>query len=230
MVCNHLHIIGRKDILSTGFSRKSAAMMILGSSILAMGMCNIHAHSGVTEGGVLGLTLLLEHLFAISPALSALILNVLCYALGWRTLGRGFLLNSAVACLCYSAVYALLEPFAPMFPLLISSQLVASLVGSLFVGFGAGICVRYGGAPGGDDALSMSLSRITRLPIQWVYLLSDLIVLSLSLCYIPLGKIAYSLLTVILSGQLIGIVERFDVRLMKREGLRPALVNAAKGK
>ena len=204
MVCNHLHIIGRKDILSTGFSRKSAAMMILGSSILAMGMCNIHAHSGVTEGGVLGLTLLLEHLFAISPALSA--------------------------CLCYSAVYALLEPFAPMFPLLISSQLVASLVGSLFVGFGAGICVRYGGAPGGDDALSMSLSRITRLPIQWVYLLSDLIVLSLSLCYIPLGKIAYSLLTVILSGQLIGIVERFDFRLMKREGLRPALVNAAKGK
>ena len=111
--------------MSTGFSRKSAAMMILGSSILAMGMCNIHAHSGVTEGGVLGLTLLLEHLFAISPALSALILNVLCYALGWRTLGRGFLLNSAVACLCYSAVYALLEPFAPMFPLLISSQLVA---------------------------------------------------------------------------------------------------------
>ena len=156
-------------------------MMILGSSILAMGMCNIHAHSGVTEGGVLGLTLLLE-------------------------------------------------PFAPMFPLLISSQLIASLVGSLFVGFGAGICVRYGGAPGGDDALSMSLSRITRLPIQWVYLLSDLIVLSLSLCYIPLGKIAYSLLTVILSGQLIGIVERFDFRLMKREGLRPALVNAAKGK
>ena len=201
--------------MSTGFSRKSAAMMILGSSILAMGMCNIHAHSGVTEGGVLGLTLLL---------------NVLCYALGWRTLGRGFLLNSAVACLCYSAVYALLEPFAPMFPLLISSQLIASLVGSLFVGFGAGICVRYGGAPGGDDALSMSLSRITRLPIQWVYLLSDLIVLSLSLCYIPLGKIAYSLLTVILSGQLIGIVERFDFRLMKREGLRPALVNAAKGK
>lgn len=76
----------------------------------------------------------------------------------------------------------------------------------------------------------MSLSRITRLPIQWVYLLSDLIVLGLSLCYIPLGKIAYSLLTVILSGQLIGIVERFDFRLMKQEGLRLALANAAKGK
>lgn len=216
--------------MSTGFSRKSAAMMVVGSSILALGMCNIHAHSGVTEGGVLGLTLLLEHLFAISPALSALILNILCYALGWRTLGRGFLLNSAIACLCYSGVYALLEPFAPLFPLLISSQLVASIAGSLFVGFGAGICVRYGGAPGGDDALSMSLSRLTHLPIQWVYLLSDLIVLGLSLCYIPLGKMAYSLLTVILSGQLIGIVERFDFQRLKRDGLRRALMAAVRSK
>ena len=55
--------------MSTGFSRKSAAMMILGSSILAMGMCNIHAHSGVTEGGVLGLTLLLEHLLVVQLVL-----------------------------------------------------------------------------------------------------------------------------------------------------------------
>ena len=35
---------------------------------------------------------------------------------------------------------------------------------------------------------------------------SDLVVLLLSLSYIPAGKIVYSLLTVILSGQLIGLI------------------------
>ncbi len=202
-------------------------MMLLGSTIQAAGMCNIHAHSGVTEGGVLGLTLLLEHLLSVSPALSALVLNVACYVLGWRTLGRSFLLNSAVACLWYSAVYALLEPFAPLVPALVESKLLAAIVGSLFVGVGAGLCVRYGGAPGGDDALAMSVSRLTRLPIQWVYLLSDLIVLGLSLCYIPLRQIAYSLLTVILSGQIIGIVERFDGKVLRQKGLGTALWAAA---
>ena len=65
-----------------------------------------------------------------------------------------------------------------------------------------------GGATSGDDALAMSLSRLLRLPIQRIYLASDLIVLALSLSYIPLRRIGYSLLTVILSGQIIGWIQK----------------------
>ena len=86
--------------------------------------------------------------------------------------------------------------------------LAASIAGGIFVGVGCGICVRIGGAPSGDDALAMSLSRLTRVPIQWVYLISDLLVLGLSLSYIPVNKIAYSLLTVLLSGQIIGLFQK----------------------
>ena len=52
----------------------------------------------------------------------------------------------------------------------------------------------------------MSLAKLTGARLQWVYLASDLAVLLLSLSYIPVKKIAYSLLTVILSGQIIGLV------------------------
>ena len=54
----------------------------------------------------------------------------------------------------------------------------------------------------------MSLSTITKVPIQWIYLISDLTVLGLSLTYIPLRRIGYSLLTVILSGQVIGWIQK----------------------
>ena len=54
----------------------------------------------------------------------------------------------------------------------------------------------------------MSIEKLTGIGIQWVYLVEDLIVLTLSLSYIPLRRIAYSLLTVILSGQLIGLVAK----------------------
>ena len=83
---------------------------------------------------------------------------------------------------------------------------------TLFIGVGAGLCVRAGGATTGDDALAMSLSHLTRIPIQWIYLTSDLIVLGLSLTYIPVRRIGYSLLTVILSGQLIGLMQRIKGR------------------
>ena len=76
------------------------------------------------------------------------------------------------------------------------------------MGVGIGICVRVGGATCGDDALAMSLSEITKKDIQWMYLISDLTVLGLSLSYIPMGRMIYSLLTVILSGQIIGWISK----------------------
>lgn len=181
---------------------------LLGAFIQAMGLCNIHAFADVTEGGVLGATLLIEHWFAVSPALSALVLNVMCFFFGWRTLGKDFLVYSAICGVAYSVFYALLEPFAPLFPVVIASPLWSAIVGALFIGVGAGLCVRVGGAPGGDDALAMALSQLTKIDIQWIYLFTDGLVLGLSATYIPLGKLGWSLLTVVLSGQIIGWLQK----------------------
>ena len=187
-------------------SRCAAAL--LSSGFQAFGMYNIHALAGVTEGGVLGLTLLLDRWFGISPALSGFLLNAACYFLGWRTLGKEFLGYSAIAALGFSLGYGICEQFPPLFPQIAGYPLLAAVIGALFIGIGAGLCVRAGGATSGDDALAMSLSHITKVPIQWIYLISDMTVLLLSLSYIPPAKIAWSLLTVVLSGQIIGWVQK----------------------
>lgn len=187
-------------------------MSILGSAILAFGLYQIHSFSGVTEGGVLGMTLLLHHWPGISPAISGLVMNLACYIMGWRLLGREFILYSVISGGSFSAFYALFEQFPPLWPKLAQYPLLAAVFGALFVGVGVGLAVRAGGAPGGDDALAMSVSHVTHWNIQWVYLMSDLIVLGLSISYIPLRRLGYSLLTVILSGQLIGWVQRVGKR------------------
>lgn len=191
---------------------KNCLVALLGSSILAFGLYNIHSFSGVTEGGVLGLTLLLYQLFGLSPAISGLILNIVCYLLGYKTLGGKFIFYSAVAGGGFSLFYAIFEQFAPIYPTIEQYPLVAAIIGALFVGIGVGLSVRAGGAPGGDDALAMSLSKIMKKGIQWIYLISDLIVLTLSLSYIPLQKIVYSLLTVVLSGQIIGYIQKIGLK------------------
>lgn len=189
---------------------KKCVITLLGSFILAFGLYHVHSISGVTEGGVLGATLLLEHWTGISPALTGGIMNVLCYVLGWRLLGKEFIAYSALATAGFSGTYKICEQFPHLWPGLADMPLVAALVGALFVGVGAGLCVRVGGAPSGDDALAMSISHATGWKIQWVYLLSDLIVLVMSLSYIPVRRIGYSLFTVLLSGQMIGFVQNFN--------------------
>lgn len=186
----------------------NCVVAFLSSAFQAFGMYNIHAVADITEGGVLGLTLLLEHWFSLSPALSGAVLNIACYLLGWRMLGKNFIGYSAIAAAGFSIGYGICEQFSPLWPQIAHMPAVAALAGALFIGIGAGLCVRSGGATCGDDALAMSLSHGMRIPIQYIYLISDLTVLVLSLSYIPLKKIAWSLLTVILSGQIIGWIQK----------------------
>jgi len=197
--------------MSTFFPRlkgSACAIAFFSSAFQAFGMYNIHALSDLTEGGVLGATLLIEHWLHISPAISSAVLNLACYLLGWRILGRAFIGYSFIAAAGFSSAYRLCELHPPLWPQIAAWPLLGAVVGALFIGIGAGLCVRAGGATCGDDALAMSLSHKTRIPIQWIYLVSDLSVLLLSLSYIPLRRIAYSLLTVILSGQIIGWIQK----------------------
>ncbi|MBP3941751.1 MAG: YitT family protein [Christensenellaceae bacterium] len=198
--------MGEVRILFKEIRLKNCIAAFFSGSILAFGLFNIHAQADITEGGTLGLTLLLEHWFALSPAVSGFLLNALCYFIGWKTLGKNFIAYSAAATIGFSLSYRIFEMIGPLFA--IESQLLAAILGAVFVGCGCGFAILAGGAPSGDDALAMSLSKILKIRIEKVYLATDLVVLFLSLSYIPIGKILYSLLTVVLSGQIIGLIQK----------------------
>ena len=153
------------------------------------------------------MTLLLQQWFGISPSVSGFFMNLACYLTGWKLLGKEFIVYSMVSTAGFSISYKVFEQFEPLWPQLAEMPLLAAIVGALFVGIWAGICVRVGGATGGDDALAMSISHLTHMKIQWIYFISDMVVLALSVSYIPLEKLWYSLLTVLLSGQIIGWIQ-----------------------
>lgn len=182
--------------------------LVFGGVFLAFGLYHVHSLSGVTEGGLLGLNLLLEHWFSISPAITNFVGSAICYFIGWRMLGREFILNSAVAAVSFSLSYRVFEQFDYLFPGLYGMPLLAALLGAIFVGVGTGVCVRCGGAVCGDDALAMCVSQKFGIKIEYAYMVSDLLILGFSLSYIPLKRIVYSLLTVFLSSKLVGLTQR----------------------
>ena len=180
------------------------ASIMLGQAIVAFGMFNVHGQSGITEGGVYGATLLIQHWTGISPAVSETVLDVICYALGFAFLGRRFLMESLVATCGYAAFYACFERMGYVLPYLGDAPLLAAVAGALFVGVGVGLVVRQDVAGCGDDALALAISSRTGWEVSRAYLITDLTVLTLSLSYIPLPKIACSLITVTLSSLIIG--------------------------
>ena len=187
---------------------KNILIILLGSAVVAFGMYNVHDVSDITEGGIFGLDLLLDYHFGISPAYTNLIFTALCFFLGWKALGRDFIIYSAFSTASFSLFYAIMERTPRLFPQIADHPLLAAVTGAAFVGVGVGLSVREGGAQSGDDALAMALHHYFRWSMSAVYLVSDLVVLALSLTYIPVRKIIFSLITVVLSGQLIGLISK----------------------
>ena len=197
--------------LVQGLTWKKTAIIVLGAAICSFGIHNIHQRTGITEGGVLGAMLLVEHWLGISPAVITPILDAACYLLAFKYLGWAFIRTSVISTCSVSLFYKLWEQFPPMLPDLSGHPLAAAVLGGIFVGVGVGLIVRQGGSSGGDDALALTISRLTHCRLSRAYLFTDLTVLGLSLTYIPISRIAFSLVTVTLSSFLIDRIQTFRV-------------------
>lgn len=182
-------------------------LILLGAAIATFGIHNIHQQTHITEGGVIGMVLLANHWLGIPASAATFVLDVACYLMALKWLGKGFFKTSVVSTICVSVFYKLWELFPPMLPDLSEYPLLAAALGGIFVGVGVGLIVRQGGSSGGDDALALTISKLARWRLSRAYLITDLTVLILSLSYIPFKRIAYSLVTVTISSLLIDFIK-----------------------
>ena len=192
-----------------GLTVKKILLIMLGAMIYTFGVHNIHQRTNITEGGVIGLMLLIEHWLQMSPAYITPILDLACYLLAFKFLGGNFIKVSIISTMFVSGFYKIWELFPPMLPDLSEYPLIAAVLGGIFVGVGVGLIVRQGGSSGGDDALALTISHILHWRLSWAYLFTDTVVLVLSLTYIPVARIVFSLITVNLSSLLIDWIQEY---------------------
>ncbi len=185
---------------------KSIGLIILGSSILAFGCYNLNYQNNITEGGVLGLLLLIKNVFDISPSITNLLIDLFLFLIGGKFFGKKFLIYSILSTITFSITYKIWEGIGFIVPSLEENMIVASVFAGIIVGIGVGLVVRGGGASGGDDVIALIGNKFTALKVNHIYLISDCIVLILSLVYLDLKQILFSLIAVTISGKVISII------------------------
>ncbi len=198
--------------IKEGITIKMLISILIGAAICTFGIHNIHQRTNITEGGVIGLMLLIEHWIGISPAIITPVLDIICYALAFKSLGSRFIKISIISTFSVSMFYKFWELFPPMLLDLSGQPLLAAIMGGLFVGVGVGIIVRNGGSSGGDDALALSISKVTKCQLSRAYIFTDFIVLAMSLSYISFRRIMFSIVTVLISGITIEKVQEWRMK------------------
>ena len=185
---------------------KSILLIIIGATILSFGSYNFNYQNNVTEGGVLGLLLLLQHVFNISPSITSVVIDFTLFAIGSKFFGKKFLLYSILSTTTFSTTYKIWESIGFLVPNFTHNMLIASILAGIGVGVGVGLVVRGGGASGGDDVIALLGNKFLKLKVNHVYLITDTIVLLMSLVYLDIKQVFFSIIAVTTSGKIISLI------------------------
>lgn len=201
-------------------NRRDLLEILIGTAIMAFTLVNIHQQSKITEGGVIGLTLFAYRVFGLDPAFISPLLDISCFLLATSIFGKNFFFKTSMSAIVFAIMYKVFMYIGPVLPSLEQAPLLASLLGGIGIGFGCGLVVSKGLASGGDDSLALMISRKLNVKLSYAYLIMDFIVLGLSLIYIPVTRIVFSILTTLVSSFTLG---QFEVNIKpKRNTVRPA--------
>lgn len=170
---------------------------------MAFAYYHINFQNHLSEGGFVGLALLGKYVLGINPALSVLLLDIPVLIAALLLKGRKFMMNTVIATSSFSLFYALIERYSTLVIDLQGNLLIAAVLSGIVTGFATGLVLRYGGATGGDDLLTLMVSRYTGLKLGTVFILFDALVLALSLIYLPMKETLFTILAVVIAGQMI---------------------------
>ena len=185
---------------------KNIMLIIIGATILSFGSYNFNYQNNVTEGGVLGLLLLMQHVFNISPSITSVVIDFTLFAIGSKFFGKKFLLYSILSTTTFSTTYKIWESIGFLVPSFTNNMLIASILAGIGVGVGVGLVVRGGGASGGDDVIALLGNKFLKLKVIHVYLITDAIVLLMSLVYLDIKQVFFSIIAVTTSWKIISLI------------------------
>lgn len=189
---------------------KQMLPIIIGTAIYAFGLHFFVISNQLMEGGVTGISLLLNYALHLPPSLTTLLLNIPLFLIGWRALGRGSMGLTMLGTLSLSFFLWIMEwlikqgwvvPFTTN-----QDYFLATLYAGVTLGTGLGIVFRYGGTTGGSDIIARMLNKWRGWRIGQVILGLDAAIIGISLFYIPREKILYTMVAVFIASKMIDFI------------------------
>lgn len=119
----------------------SLIMLTLGAIIAAAALECFLIPNTILDGGITGISIIIHKLFKIPLGFLVLILNIPFVYIGYKNLGKNFLVRTVYSMICFS----LFLSFFGMIPAFTEEILLATVFGGGLLGLGVGIVIHFGG-------------------------------------------------------------------------------------
>lgn len=148
----------------------------------------------LAEGGVAGICLILFYLFKFPISVTYLAINIPLLLIGWRLLGKEFLLKTLFGTACLSFFIE----FTKNLEGATSDIMLASIYGGLLIGIGLGIIFAVNGSTGGTDIIARILNSYFNIPIGRTMLILDVIILGIAILFFGKEVVMYTLVAMMI--------------------------------
>ena len=180
---------GEVSLFLRGFS------IFCGAFLVAISLQLFLVKNFVIDGGIIGICLLLSHIFNLHVGFLLLILNIPFFYIGYYYLGKRFLILSIYAILVLSLGIHILEPV----PVLTSNPILVIIIGGIILGMGVGIIIRFGGSLDGTEILAILLSKRSTFSIGQYVMIFNFFIFGSSVFVFGMTEAVYSLATYLIA-------------------------------
>ena len=178
-------------------------LILVGSIIAAFAISEFLSPNHIFDGGVVGVSMILEQFTPIQLSILTIIINIPFLIFAWKNLGHMFILKAGAAMANMSIFLAIFESMEAT----TRDPLLATVYGGVALGFGVGLVLRGGGCLDGTEIIGIIISRKTTLSVGNVVFMINIIIYIIAGVLFGLDHGLYSIIMYFISSKIIDMIE-----------------------
>lgn len=180
----------------------SYLVIILGAMLAAYSLDTFLIPNNILDGGVTGISIIVSKVFSIPISLLVILINIPFVYIGYRNLGKSFLMRTIVSMVTFSLALSFFESFHEV----TDEILLATIFGGVLLGIGVGLIIRVGACVDGTESVALVISKKTSLSVGQIVMIFNFIIYSIAALTFGIDRALYSVLTYFITFKVIDLV------------------------
>lgn len=174
----------------------------IGALIFAASVQIFALPNDLGEGGVTGITIILNQLYAIPTSYTNMLLNAILLVIGYKFLDKKTIFYTLYSIAIISVFLHLLEPF----PFKAEEVIIGAIAAGVFMGVGIGLIMRGNGTTAGSAILAKLANKYLGWNVSYAMLFFDLIVVIPSALVIGFENMMFTFVSLAVSTKLLDFI------------------------
>lgn len=193
--------IAGRDMDVVSIIRKILGLTI-GAIIYSAGLNLFLIPNHIIDGGITGISLLVQALTGVPFSLLIVVLNLPFFYLGYRRLGVGLAVSSTYAIVVLSLFSSIFEEMKPA----TTDPFLSTIFGGIIIGIGVGIVIKSGGSTDGTEIVAIWMDSKSSFSVGEIIMFFNFFILGTAGFVFSWNSAMYSLIAYFICSRMIDAV------------------------